>query len=239
LPGSYYIAVTGMRARLDSLDRLAGDIANVSTAGYKAERQTTEQADRPDFGDALKSAIDVTNGDTRIDFRPGGIAPTGRDLDLAIEGKGFFELDTPSGPRYTRDGRFMRRADGLLTTMDGDAVRGTAGPITVPKGPLTVDPDGAIRSDGNVVGSIKVVDFATPDTLVKEGAYRFRNEGPAPNQTKSAEVRGGALEQSNVSSIDRVVELTSVLRSFEALQKAVTLLANDVDGRAISELGRR
>ena len=89
MSGAYYLALGGMRARLGALDRLASDIANVSTAGYKAERATTAQSDRPDFGATLTAAIDVSEGATRIDFRAGAIAPTGRDLDAAIDGPGF------------------------------------------------------------------------------------------------------------------------------------------------------
>ena len=116
MAGGYYTALSGMRARLDALDRLASDIANASTAGYKTERNGTQQAPRPSFGDTLQSAIDVTSGEPRIDFRPARWRTTGRSLDVAIEGRGFFVVETPQGPRYTRNGHLQRSADGVLAT---------------------------------------------------------------------------------------------------------------------------
>ncbi len=120
MAGSYYIALSGMHARLEALDRLATDLANVSTVGYKAGRTTTTQADRDDFGVSLQAAIDVTDGPTHIDSRAGVIASTGRDLDVAVDGPGMFAIDTPAGTRYTHDGRFVRRADGILATASRD-----------------------------------------------------------------------------------------------------------------------
>ena len=119
MPGGAYSALSGMQARLADLDRLASDIANVGTSGYKTERGATVAAERPSFRAALDSAVDVTTGGTRLDFRPGTIGTTGRDLDAAIEGAGFFVVNTPNGERYTRNGSFVRRGDGVLTASDG------------------------------------------------------------------------------------------------------------------------
>jgi flagellar basal-body rod protein FlgF len=237
--GGYYIALTGLRARLDAVDRLASDLANASTVGYKSERATTVESDRPSFDSALQSAIDVTDGPTRVDLRSGSIAPTGRDLDVAIDGSGFFTIETAGGVRYTRDGRFTRRADGVLTTMEGNPVLGTGGHIVVPNGPVTVDALGNVRSGSTMLGTISVVDFDSSTGLVKEGAFRFRNDGATPHNAENAELRSGALEQSNVSTVERIAELTTAMRNFETLQKAISVLSNDVDARAISELGRR
>ena len=115
MAGSQYIALSGMRSRLDELDRLSADIANAGTAGYKTERTTDAQADRPRFDAVLQTAIDVTPGGRRLDVTPGAINGTGRDLDLAIEGPGFFVVETPGGTRYTRNGHFARTTEGTLT----------------------------------------------------------------------------------------------------------------------------
>lgn len=238
MPGAYYAALSAMRAQMDALDRLASDIANANTAGYKAERATTVQSDRPSFGATLQSVIDVANGPTRVDLRAGGVAPTGRDLDVAIDGRGFFELETTAGPRYTRNGRFMRRADGVLATADGDAVQGTKGPIKLNAGLVQVDDTGTVRVDHTVAGTLKVVDFDQSAQLSKESAYRF-NTAAKPTVVEHPSIRGAAIEQSNVSIVDRVAELTTVSRSFEMLQKAMSVLMNDVDGQAIVQLGRR
>jgi len=240
MSGAYYLALGGMRARLGALDRLASDIANVSTAGYKAERAATAQSDRPDFGASLTAAIDVGEGASRIDFRAGAIAPTGRDLDAAIDGPGFFAVDTPAGERFTRDGRFVRRNDGVLTTVEGYPVQGATGPITVGAGPLKIDADGTIRSGAAISGRLKLVEFDDTAVLTRANTYLFAaTNGATPNDATESTVRPGALEQSNVSVVDRIAELTSVGRSFESMQKALTTLSNDIDGRAITELGRR
>src|SRR5262245_21577962 len=106
MSGIQYVALSGLRARVGELDRLAADIANVGTAGYKGERESRAAAVRETFGDALQTAIDATSGGTRIDMTAGAIAPTGRSLDVAAEGPGFFVVSTPEGPRYTRNGHF-------------------------------------------------------------------------------------------------------------------------------------
>src|SRR3954452_16157129 len=114
MPGGSYSALSGMRARLDELDRLAADLANVNTSGYKVERAGTRAVERDEFAAQLESAVDVVEGKPKIDFRPGVIATTGRDLDVAIEGRGFFVVETAAGERYTRNGGFTRRSDGVL-----------------------------------------------------------------------------------------------------------------------------
>ncbi len=239
MAGSQYIALSGMRTRLDQLDRLAADIANVGTAGYKSERSADAQSSRPQFNAMLQSAIDVTSGTKRLDVSPGTLAATGRDLDMAVEGKGFFVIDTPAGPRYTRNGHFSRSAEGTLVTDDGSEVQGTSGPIRLGKGEVKVDVDGTVRAGGVAAGALKVVTFDDPSVLATESGARLRApESVEPQDVDKPVIRSGALEQSNVSVIDRVAQLTTVTRGFEALQKAMSLMMNDIDGRAIDQLGR-
>lgn len=238
MPGGYYVALSGMKTRLASLDRVASDIANASTAGYKGERTTTEQADRPSFDAALQSAIDVAGGPSKLDVRAGAVTPTGRSLDIAIDGEGYLTIDTAAGPRYTRDGRLSRRQDGVLVTGDGDPVQGVSGPIKIGDGPVEIDADGTVRSNGSIAGTLKVVRFDSAAALEKETAHRFKS-GASPRAVAKPSIKSSALEQSNVSVVSSVSELTAVTRSFETLQRAMSILMNDVDGRAISELGRR
>lgn len=238
MAGGHYVALSGMRTRLDELDRLASDLANVGTAGYKAERTGHRNVPRPAFDSAFESAIDASLGGRRLDARPGAIEPTGRALDVAIEGAGFLAVDTPAGPRYTRNGHLSRTSDGQLVTADGGVVRGVDGPIAVTDGSLSVDSDGTVLNNGAVVGRLAVVQFADPGALVRETGALLRSD-ETPTAVTAPAIRAGSLEQSNVSVVDRVAELTSVNRSFQALQKAVSLLMNDVDGRAIDTFGRR
>lgn len=240
MAGGAYIALTGMRTRIDQLDRVAADLANVNTAGYKSERVTTLAAERPDFGAALESAVDVVAVPGRIDLSSGTLSPTGRDFDFALEGRGFFVVETPAGERYTRNGQFDRRVDGTLVTGDGLPVLGTNGPIRVGPGAITADPDGTIRAGGVVAGKLRIVDVGDPENLRREQHGRFRHVGTTPVAADpDTAVRTGMLEQSNVSVVERMVQLTEVGRSFEALQRGLAVLMNDVDLRAITEFGRR
>jgi flagellar basal body rod protein FlgG len=228
-----------MRTRLEELDRLAFDLANVSTAGYKTERLAKMASERDEFDAALESAVDVVSSGTKVDFSSGTIATTGRDLDVAVDGRGFFEIETERGLRYTRNGSFHRRADGVLTTAEGQPVMGEGGPITIGAGAVSVSPDGTIKSGNAIVGRLRVVEFGSEKDLIRESGSRFRAlTGAEPTEVET-KVIGGALEQSNVSIVDRMAALTELSRGFEALQRGVSVLMNDLDSRIISELGRK
>ena len=243
MSGGAYIALSGLRTRAEQLDRLAADIANVNTAGYKSERVTTTAVERPNFDKALQSAIDVAPAPGFLDFRNGSIENTGRDLDLAIDGRGFFVVDTPNGPRYTRAGQFSRRADGVLTTADGLVLQGDNNtPVRLQTtGQVAVEPDGTIRSGATVAGKLRIVDFDDYAVLGREDGTKFRAQAGATPTVVSptTRIRGGALEQSNVTMVERMAYMTEVYRSFEALQKGVSVLMNDIDLRAINELGKK
>lgn len=242
MAGGTYAALSGLRTRMEQLDRLASDIANAKTAGYKAERVTTNASERPDFGRALQAAVDVTPGPGHLDFRPGSMEKTGRDLDFAIEGRGFFVVDTPQGPRYTRNGNFSLSADGTVTTADGYAVQTATGPLRVGKGggPVSVADDGTVTVGEQTAGTLRIVDFAEYQELQREDMGRFRAPaGVTPSEAAGATVRSGLLEASNVSVVDRMVSLTEVARGFEALQRGLNILSTELDGRAITEFGRR
>ncbi len=233
-----YVALNGLRTRLAELDRIAADLSNVATAGYKGERTSTYGADRPTFDALLQKATDPAPGELKVDLTHGEMSPTGRDLDFAIEGSGFFAIQTPAGVRYTQNGSFERLADGTLATTDGFPVLGQDGkPIKLGDGDITVDPDGTIRTGAVVAGQLKVVDAAADTPIVREGAARFRIDEVTP--VTSPSVKNRALERSNVSVVEALSHMTAASRSFEALQRGLVSLMTEVDGRAISELGRR
>jgi len=238
MAGGAYSALSGMRARLGELDRIASDLANVSTAGYKSERIGVSSAERNEFGGLLDAAVDAVVGRSKVDFAPGVMKTTGNDLDVAIEGKGFFVIDTPAGQRYTRAGNFTRRADGLLVTQDGDTVLGEGGEIRLGRGPVSIEGNGTVRSGNQVVGQLQVVDFTETD-LVRESGARFRAVDGAESQPFEGALVPGAIEQANVSAVDRMTALTEVTRGFEMMQRGVSVLMNDLDSRAIMELGKR
>ncbi len=239
MPGGVYAAVSGMRTRLEELDRIAADLSNVDTAGYKIERASSYASERDLFERALDSAVDVVGGGTRVDFRGGTIATTGRDLDLALEGRGFLVVDTPRGERFTRNGSLTRRTDGVLTTGSGDPVLGDDGPITLPSGTVAVSQDGTIRVNDTVVGRIRIVEFSSGSDLLRESGAVYRAVTGAEPGPSTARIVSGALEESNVAAVDRMVALTEVTRTFESLQRGISVLMNELDGRAITEIGRR
>jgi flagellar basal body rod protein FlgG len=239
MSGSQYIALSGLRARADALDRLAADISNIGTAGYKGEREARAAAERPTFDAALQTAIDTTAGGRRLDTRDGALTSTGRPLDLAVSGDGFFVVETPAGPRYTRNGHFTLDASRRLVTEDGRAVVGADGPITLAAGDVRVENDGTVWAGAARAGRLSVVRFDDPGTLVRDQGTLLRAEGQAAIPVDHPSVYGGTLEGSNVSVADRLAELTTVSRGFEALQKAISMLMNDVDGRVIEHMGRR
>ena len=240
MSGAAYTALSGLRTRFEELDRIAADIANISTAGYKSERGTTVARPRGDFATALDATVDVVAGPTRIDFSIGAIASTGRDLDVAIEGNGFFVVETPEGEVYTRNGHFVRRADGMLATDDGMAVLGESGPIELTGSVVRIDADGTVHAGPDVAGRLQVVDFEDYSVLSRQGATRFvAAEGVAPDIADEVSVKSFALELSNVSLPERLVQITHLTRSFGTMQKGLTTIENDIDGRAIAELGRR
>lgn len=240
MAGGIYSALSGLQSRSASLDHVAEDIANAGTSGYRGGRNTTMVSERTSFSAALDSAVDVVVAPARVDFRPGENSKTGSDLDLAIEGPGFFEIQTAGGIRYTRNGHFTRRADGALATSDGEAVLASGKPVTLPDGKVEIGTDGTIRVAGAAAGRLDIVEFADSSRLVREGGVRFRApDGLAGTSAKGSLVRSGMLEGSNVSLPERIVQMTEISRGFEALQRGMSVLMNDIDGRAISELGRR
>lgn len=240
MAGGIYAALSGLQARTGRLDRLAADIANAGTTGYKSETSTTIAAERSTFAAMLDSAVDVATPETGNDFRTGAIAPTGRDLDIALEGPGFFAIETPGGTLYTRNGHFTRSVDGTLTAQDGSPVAGEAGPIRLPAGDVEVAADGTIKVGKSAVGKLRLVAFDDVTKLQRVDGVRFQApEGVAANPAAGATVKGGALEQSNVSLPLRMAQLADTARGFEMLQRGISVLMNEMEGRAIVELGRR
>jgi flagellar basal body rod protein FlgG len=224
---------------MERLDRLAEDIANSATAGYKGDMGTTIALPRESFGNTLASAVDVMSAKSAVDFREGQVVPTGRDLDLAIEGAGFFSIQTAGGVRYTRNGHFNRAADGTVVTPDGDALLSDSGPLRLPPGDVSFTADGTIRVGKTTVGRPSVTVFSDTKQLIRETGVRFRApDSLTPEISTDSQIKPGMLEQSNVSPTERMAQLITTTRSFDSLQRGISVL-NDIDTRAISELGRR
>jgi flagellar basal body rod protein FlgG len=182
--------------------------------------------------------LGVQSGPEFVDFEQGALQDTGNQLDLALEGNGYFTIDTPNGQRYTRDGRFQRDAENTLVTIDGFQVLDDAGqPITVPDGDVSVGPDGAISVNGTAVATLGIGVFATPETeLVRAEGNLFT--GPTASTSQDApRVAQGYLEMSNADASQMMTQLVEVARSYEAAQKLVQN-QDELLGKSIASLGR-
>jgi len=231
--------LAGMQALWQRHEVLANNLANTTTTAFKRDDvipvpgNATAQQPGAGFGLALAAsqpAIQYT------DHAQGPIQQTGRSLDVALEGSGFFEVDTPSGPRYTRSGAFTLGGDGALMTADGYPVKGVAGPLVLRSPNFTINGQGEIRDGEQVIGALKIVDFPKPYQLLKEGANLYVPAEPIPPDASSAQVVSGALEGSNVNSIEAMVSMIEVLRSYEAAQKALQAL-EEANQAAANQIG--
>jgi flagellar basal-body rod protein FlgF/flagellar basal-body rod protein FlgG len=239
----YYAAFSGLLARSQALDLAASNLANAGTAGYRAERDYFRTA--LTGADALDSQLNATVNDfgvlggSLMDLGQGALTPTGNPLDLAIEGNGFFAIQTRQGVRYTRDGEFERAQDGSLTTQAGEPVLDARSqPIRMPAGEIVVGSDGAVSVNGAIAGKIAVYAFASADALSAEGANRYAAIGGAQPLPADATIHQGALEASNQNVIEGSLQLVLMQRQAEMMQKAVSIFSNDFDKLAGEDLPR-
>jgi flagellar basal-body rod protein FlgG len=164
---------------------------------------------------------------------------TASPLDVALEGKGFFAVDAPSGVSYTRSGSFRLSSAGQLVTADGYPVRTSAGGRfqLTSNPPPEILPDGTVRQNGQTIGQLAVVDFDDPQALSKQGNTYFSASANVKPRAGSAQVHQGKLEASNVGSAETAVRLISVMRHFEMLQRAVTI-GGEMNKKALDEVAR-
>jgi flagellar basal-body rod protein FlgF/flagellar basal-body rod protein FlgG len=241
MDSGYYAACTALVARTQALDTIANNLANTSTNGFRAERNVFSSVLQA-AGDASSSPLNeainnfgILSG-TTMDRSEGSLQKTGNDLDLAVEGAGFFTVQTANGVRYTRNGNFTVSSKGQLTTSTGDEVMGDRGPITLLPGHVSISPDGTISSRGAVAGKIKLVKFSSDTLLTNAGnTYYSAPEDKATDDTEST-VRQGVLEGSNVNPVTSMVELISAQRSAEMMQRALSMFNSEIDKTATQEL---
>ena len=227
---------------MQSLDLVANNIANASTGGYKGDSEFytlfVSEAANEDALDTPSTAPMIERQWT--DFSQGLLEPTNNPLDFGISGKGFFVVQSPSGPLYTRNGNFHVASDGTLVTADGYSLLGQDGqPFTADlKQPVEVTPDGTIRQNGQVLGQLQLVDFSDPNVLAKQANNYFRNTGSqAPVESTDTQVYQGKIETSNVSAAKGAVRLVTLMRQFEMMQKAI-MISSEMSNKAISEVAK-
>jgi len=165
---------------------------------------------------------------------------TGNPLDLAINGAGFFAVQTPSGTLYTRDGTFFRDSEGRLARADGGLLLSEDdAPLQVGTGDIIVEGDGTVSSGGQTVGRIRVVDFDPTQRLLKLGSNYLAPEDPVTPEIAAAgaAISQGFLERSNVDLARASVEMITAVRSYEASQRMIQLQDQTLD-RAINDVGK-
>jgi len=206
---------------------LASNLANISTSAYKAERVAAGTATAQPWPQA-RSALDLSQG---------RLLETGRPLDLALEGPGFLVIQSPRGERLTRGGSLQLDAQGRLTTLQGDVLLGQKGPITLPPGPLTIEPSGRILVAGTEVDTLRLVVPGDPAQLQPEGAGRFLAGAKLADRPPGTAVRQGMLEEANVDAADGLIELITVQRLYQASLQALRIQDGALDV-AVNHTGR-
>jgi len=237
-----WAAASGMVGQQSALDVAAGNIANASTPGFRADRalfrQTLVQASNSVPSQSLRYSVTRT---VEPDKRAGMIVQTGRSLDVALRNQDdLFAVQTPQGVRYTRAGSFQIGGDGRLTTAGGAIVLGPDHkPVKVPTGTNTVkiSPSGELLVNGESSGpKLMVVSFARPEALQKEGNVLLRGT-PAAGQIveKDPDLATESLELSNASALEGMTTLVTATREFEMLSRVVEAFSN-IERKAATDI---
>lgn len=226
-----------------AMDVSANNIANASTSGFKVERMMLEanSDNRARHADGPDRVAYVDTWAMGRDFSQGALSQTGRPLDLALEGEGFFTLETDAGQRFTRDGRFTLGTDGALSAADGARVLDEAGePIFLDPGagPITISSTGDIAQGGAPIARLGVARFEQPGLLTKTGDNRYT----APENAEQVfeelgQVRQGYSEASNVRAITEITRMMEVSRAYASVTKMIRD-ADELSRKAIDRLGR-
>lgn len=264
-------AVSGSIAQSQRLDTIANNLANADTAGFKRDQVAFAQVMSDATSAALKEEVPrnpptdkdlhrldgrdiafVILDGTTTDHSQGRVKVTNGPLDVLIEGKGFIEIGTPQGVRYTRQGSFKLAADGLLVNTDGNPVlrkgggdaegdataRGIRLDPNAP-GQISISKDGKIFQGADQVADIGVVEFVDLGLVKKEGNALYKNDVAAnisPDAVKST-LHQGMLETSNVNPIQEMTELLKATRLFELNQKVVKNYG-ELESRSVNDLGK-
>ena len=225
-----YLSMSGAKATLQRQELLAHNLANVSTTGFRAELQAFRAV--PVDGSGASTRVYTLESTPGYDATPGPIAATGRNLDVALKGKAWLAVQGLDGTEaYTRGGSLEVSADGTLTTRNGLPVLGDGGPIQVPaNSEVAIGEDGTISSRvGNAkpsaIGRLKLV---TPEAqLIRGEDGLFRGADGDLTADATARVQDGALEGSNVSSVETMVAMISAARQFESQMKLMQTAKED------------
>jgi flagellar basal-body rod protein FlgF len=233
-----YMGVRAMR----ELEMASHNLANASTTGFKRELLTNWEVIAPQMlGPEAPEAANYVDVRSR-DFSQGPIHETGNETDLALEGRGFFKVQTPEGFRYTRCGSFALNPDFQLVTKEGHLVMGKNGPISLDSRNkyFGFDQEGGIHMDQNLADEILVVDFPNPQDLLTQG-QNYYAPGPMTGEemeAKDCQVIQGSIEESNVDLVAESIALVDIHRRYESYLKILeTFTANDQ--KVVEQIGQQ
>lgn len=173
-----------------------------------------------------------------MDLKAGEFQKTGNDLDLALEGSGFFVVKSAAGIQYTRNGSFHTDVAGNLLTATGDTVMGTLGPVQLPGGPITISSDGTISQDGAVVASLKLVTFKPGTNLTPAGDSYYQAPAGSDLPADDPRLSQGTLESSNLNPVAGAVSLITLQRHAQLLQQALSIFHSVFDAAPAQDLSR-
>lgn len=233
---SLYSAASGMEAGMYRHEVASRNLAHLQHPGFR--RVIVRQHDfQTSFSEQTQSASGDEESPEGLqiitDFTPGAIEATGNKLDVAISGKGFFTVQGPHGPLYTRNGVFQLNAEGVLVNGDGLPIEGDGGPITVPPhvplNDLHISADGKLSVGRLKLGKLAIVDFSDTSKLESAGVSLFSAPPEIEAEPIDAVVRQGARERANVHAVDELVSIISASRHYEAAQKALQAVTSAVE----------
>lgn len=235
------VSLSQQLAAYRSMDVIANNLANLSTPAYKRESVKFEQyvqQVRPAEGQTGPQTISfVKDAGVVRDLSEGQLETTNAPFDLAINGKGYFVVQTAAGNRYTRDGHLTLNGDGELVTDSGDPIMGDGGPVTITAddGDIHIASDGTISGKQGEIGKLQLVDFANERALQKEGSSLYSTT-QNPVAVEKPYILQGSLETSNVQPVIEISHMIDVMRAYQA---TATLSQSEatLKQKAIDQLG--
>jgi flagellar basal-body rod protein FlgF len=243
MDNAIYVGLSRQMVLRKEMDIIANNIANMDTTGFKVESmiQKTDPAEPAyTFGGPRPVKFVSPDGVAR-DFGQGSLVKTDGQLDMAIEGKGFFQVRTPDGARFTRDGRFTTDTTGRLVTQAGHPVLDEGGgeiQIDGEKGQVSVGADGTLSQGNERIGKVGMYGFANAGVLEKAGDNLYRNGSNQQAEVATdARLRQGYLESSNVKPVLEITRMVEVSRAYERTAKMIDSEA-DLSRRSVERLGK-
>ncbi len=231
---------SAMQYLQEKMDVVSNNLANTNTSGFKRNGLFIDQlmgAEQANIRNQIKQPLPAGELKTYTEFNQGGVRQTNNKLDFAINGDGFFTVQTPDGIAYTRDGQFTVNEEGLLTTVNGYPVMGQSGNIKVENGLLSVTEDGTIALNNQIVDKFDIKSFKIKEGVqMSDNLWRPKTD-EVDVQTVNPDVKQGYLELSNVSVVKEMVEMISIQRWYNVNERSIKT-NDDALNKAVNQIAR-